>query len=298
MSDDPSPESTETAQAPEETPSAAESIDKIEDGEQLVEEAPSTSSRFKTALGHVGKILVYGALHIPLRVIAWGAGGLFSGFAAFLFPYFLTDLLTIPEPDYQGFVWFLLPIYVIAAAMLMGTAGFARGIGRVVIFAVIKQGVAKFIMEKILDKTFELARKSEKISNAMDSGEFMLENIPLGQAEDYLKKSTKSFLEGDDLENAAGEVKGMKAKVLRWVKNYIVGIIEKYLLAAVRAETDPGGISMAKVRELGLEFAEEKIEDFIVGIMNKKTLLMAAITLLIYSVAPISFAIWHWQVSA
>ncbi|MDF1667871.1 MAG: hypothetical protein P1V97_39405 [Planctomycetota bacterium] len=273
-------------------------IDQIDEESVASEDAAPTSSRFKQALGHLGKILVYGAVHIPVRMLGWGVGGFFSGVAGFFFPYVFTDCLVIPEPDYQALVWILLPVYMIAGAILMGMAGFARGIGRVVIYAVIEQGLAKFIMDKILNKTIEFARKSEKVSGAMDSGEFMLENIPLGKAEDYLKRSVRNFLDGDDLENAAGEVSGFKAKVLRWIKKYIASIIEKYLLAVVRAETDPGGICMKKVVDLGLEFAEEKIEDFIVGLMNKKTMLMAAATLLVYALAPISFAIWTYQVSS
>lgn len=273
-------------------------IDKIDEESVVAEASAPTSSRLKEALGHLGKILMHGAVHIPTRILGWGFLGLVSGVLGFFLPYFATSWLVIPEPDYQALVWILLPLYMFAGAALLGTAGFARGIGRVVIFAVVTQGLAKFIMEKILNKTVEFARKSESVSDAMDSGEFMLQNVPLGQAEDYLKRAVRNFMEGDDLENAAGEVSGMKARVLRWIKKYLAQIIEKYLLAVVRAETDPGGICMKKVVNLGFEFAEEKIEDFIVGLMNKKTMLMVAATTLVYALAPISFAIWTHQVSA
>jgi hypothetical protein len=263
------------------------------EGKKL-ETGPSDSSPLQKTSAQLGDLLKYAVMTLPARIIAWGLGGLISGIFAF-FGIYLTNLLTIPAADYQLWVWLLLPAYFVAGTILMGMAGFARGLGRIVIYAVIEQGLAKFVMKRILDKMIEYARSHETVNDAMDTGEEALENIPLGQAELYLKRSVSNFLEGDELESASGEHKGFQSKVLGWVKKYLCAIIEKYLLAIVRAETEAGGVSMSKVLDMGYEFAEDKIEHFIVGLMNKKTLLMAAMTIVSYALAPISIAIWTAQ---
>jgi hypothetical protein len=228
----------------------------------------------------LAKTLGRAAITILARIAFWGTAGALASTIAF-FVLLLAGAYEHPWPPWRYLVWLLLPVHFLAAAIAMGHAGLVRGIGRVVLDVAMDRGLVPYAIDRILDRMADLLSKSEALSGAYAAADVRLQTIPLQRFEDMLKRAIDGFVGSDDLE---GDARGLSRRILRSIKRFLSARIEKYLLAMVRAE--PGGISLARVRELAAERAAEAIRDAILGMMSKQTLLMAGLCTVLLMLPP------------
>ncbi|HYF51986.1 MAG TPA: hypothetical protein VEJ63_21435, partial [Planctomycetota bacterium] len=125
-------------------------------------------------------------------------------------------------------------VYVAVGAIVMGYAGFSRGLGLTVRTCCIETGMATYALEKMLDGILAGIEKSERASELVKRGEIMARDLPLQQWETLLKDSIANLLRQSKDEASASGIRGRLAGA---IKRFLYRRIEKYLLAIVRAET-------------------------------------------------------------
>jgi hypothetical protein len=228
-----------------------------------------------------------GLSRVVTRTLWWGGWGLVLGTAIFV-GLKLTGHLSFPWPDAEPWASILAGvIYIAGTAAALGYAGFWRGVGRFVIHLGVAEGWVLALVEGILDRLLGWLRRSRRMDAALDASALWAENLPLQQWEDGLKASVSAYL-GD--EEALGTTRGPHRRFLGFIRRLICRGIEKILLRIVRrevSESGGGGVSMERVREVGLAMSEELFTDGVQGAMNKQLLIVLALVSLAAATPPL-----------
>ncbi|MCC6644084.1 MAG: hypothetical protein IT374_00730 [Polyangiaceae bacterium] len=235
--------------------------------------------RLKDAARVVGRA----AATIAVRVAAWGALGAGLGlFAAGV--ELLSPLLDAPPSWWSLARLVVLVVYPVGGAVLFAHLGVARGIGRVLLFHAVDQGLVIEVLDRLLELAGRAAGRSARLSALADRAEVFAAELPLADAERALKQAGDEFVLGSDLEGG-----GAGRWVMRRLKRALVHAIERVTLRVVRAEE--GGVSLERVRRLALEQAEAGVRDAILSTMKKQLLLAAALLALLVATGPLLAAV-------
>ncbi|MCB9690307.1 MAG: hypothetical protein H6736_00690 [Alphaproteobacteria bacterium] len=222
-------------------------------------------------------MLAHSAARIVSRTLGWGATGL--GLSV------LMCLSWLAAGVYPGVWWgtaLLVVVTLIGITGGLGYVGWIRGLGRAGIYVGCERGMVTYLVGAILDRVTGLMRKSRRVSAALDAGEDKLANLPLQQWESWLTQGVDDYLGVDDPE-LGGAPPGMAGKVVVLFRGFLVGQVKRLLLAVVREEAaadgSGGGVSIARVREVGLELADEKVTELVEGVMQTHLLIGVAASL-------------------
>lgn len=230
---------------------------------------------------HGARLAGVAAHRITTRSLWWGTWGLLLGIATFGLVAWL-GWLQFPWPQAQLPILITLGIlYPVAGAGCWGHAGSWRGVSRFVITLGVDNGWVISLLSAMLDRMTAALRSSRRIDGLMDRGELWVGDLPLARWEELLKQASTAVI---------GETRPGSGRLMRWIRSLVVGQIEKIMLRIVRKEIEQGhggGVSMVKVREVGLGMAEEAFQDGIVGLMNKQLLAMTGLFVLIAALPPL-----------
>ncbi|MCO4744686.1 MAG: hypothetical protein KC912_07855 [Proteobacteria bacterium] len=230
---------------------------------------------------HGAALTAMGTGRVISRTLWWGWWGGVLGATVFTGLWML-GLLTFPWPDYQTPITVVLAVlYVGGGVAAWGYAGMWRGAGRFVIALGVDNGWVVSLLSAIFDKMVGMLRASQRVDAAMDKSEVWLGDLPLERWEALLSSAVAAVL---------GETTEGSTRIMRWIRRFVLKQIQRLLLTIVRkeiADGHGGGVSMARVREVGFERAAKEFKKAIQGLMNKQLLLMTAIYLGIGTLIPI-----------
>lgn len=222
-----------------------------------------------------GVVLVQSAWRILSRTATWAvSGGLFGGLVLVAW-----GLMGVYPSATWGTV-VLVMLTLVAGIGGFGYVGWIRGLGRAGIYVGCERGMVVYLVDRLLDQVLAVLQKSRRVTGAMESGSERLENLPLQQWEERLTGVVADYLGSDDPGLAGGV--GPIRRVVGWFRGFLVGRVKRYLLAIVRQEIrsdgSGGGVSVARVRQVGLEIGEEKVEELIEGFMQTHLLVALGAT--------------------
>lgn len=226
------------------------------------------------------KLVGHAAGTILLRVLAWGAVGVFVGvFAA-------VALLVSPALDAKVEWWgyaryATLLLYPVGGGLIFVHLGVARGVGRVVLHHAVDRGLVIDVLDRVLELASGVIARQPRLAALADRADVFAAELPLRDAELVLKRAGDEFVLGADLEEGGT---GPRRWVLRKIKRALVDKIETYTLRIVRAQE--GGVSLERLRRLALERAEAGVRDLVLGAMKKQLLLASGLLLLLVAVGP------------
>jgi hypothetical protein len=168
-----------------------------------------------------------------------------------------------------------------------------RAVGRGLDDLIKRHGLVKKLAEGTIAHARGLARLSR--GGAEDGGRVgaavaVLEDLPLEQAEAYIRKSIDGFL-GDERANRGF---GPRAFVLRRVRTRALRLTEKVLLTSFRRvakEDRGGGIDLGKVFEKIAEGVDGMAVGFVHGAVSKITAVVALV-LGVVTLGPLVYALW------
>jgi|GEM_PF-2070726 len=264
-------------------------------GPAVVDDSDARQGRRKKALASIGEVALYAGGTYVSRVAVWAFVGF--GLASVLLGVQLASGALDFEHDQR--VWIVVAIALVE--LVVGIAAFAfaghnRALGRIVIYVLVKKGIATYAAGRILQLTVDAVKKTNTGAKVADAGQSFVENLPLQQAEDALKNAVGRFTRDGELEE--GTQPGLGRRILRKVNAVLCARIETYLLAVFRKEATAsggGGISLAKVRDRALEPIDDVLTDVVEGAMRKQTLLMTAVVALVCLLPPV--VVWGLSVS-
>jgi hypothetical protein len=226
---------------------------------------PPSQGRPATFLAKVGTVAFTIVRHVPTRGISWGAFGLFIGILLSLLAR-LVDLAIYGEGGDEllwGWPWAIgLFVVPIAGTALFVMHGLHRGIARAALDLERRFGLVAYVVDRII-----------RMLEAKLGGP--ISNLPLAKFERLLKGVLDDYLVSDDMREGSG----LTGWVLRAAKRAIVRRVEKYLLAAYRAEERPdgtgGGVSLEKVRERASAELSTGLGRLVMAPLNKQLVLFA-----------------------
>lgn len=233
-------------------------------------------------------VLAASAVKIGSRTMSWALTGLALG-GLFVASWWVIGVL--PTVWWGALIWSVL---VVAAAVGgFGYVGWIRGLGRAGIYVGCERGMVPYLVGLLLDRVTGLARKSRRVSGALDKGESVLGNLPLHQWETWLTAGVEDYLGSDD------PVMGNEGNlVTRFFRRFLVARIQRYLLRIVRqeiaADGSGGGVSVQRVREVALVKCADMLEETVEGAMFTHLAIGLGVSLLVYAVpfALTYFAVW------
>lgn len=211
----------------------------------------------RSLLAKVGSALWIVARAVVTRALSWGASGLVLGL--FVGGASAADVLfTLDRGAAVLWFFFVVPILTpLAGAALFGMHGLHRGLARAALALEREHGLVRHVVERVLG-TLE-----ERLGDS-------LANVPLDRLEGALRDATTRYLGSDDMREGTG-VSGF---VLRRAKASVVRRIQKYTLAAFRAEKDEvgqgGGVSVAKVRDRVVRELGANLATIVMSPLNKQ----------------------------
>lgn len=242
-------------------------------------------------LKEAGVILARSAVKTVSRTLGWGATGLFVGVLMTL-SWWAAGVY--PEVTWQAALWIVLSIVGVTGGL--GYVGWMRGLGRAAIYVGCERGMVQYLVGALLDRVTALMRKSTRVSSAMEKSSTKLANLPLQQWEEWLTQVAEDYLGSDDPE--LGPPTGVYGRVTAVFRGFLVSRVRRYLLAIVRkeiaADGTGGGVSIARVRKVGLELCDEKVTDMVEGVMQTHLLIGLAATT-VWFILPFGlagFALW------
>lgn len=226
------------------------------------------------------KLVGHAASTISLRVLGWGALGAALGlFAAVVM--LVSPALSAPHEGWRYAKWLVLPFDVVCGVAIFAQLGVARGIARVVLHHAVDRGLVVTVLDRLLELCAERIGRDPRLGPMFEKVDVFAAELPLADYERVFKDAGARFLGGDDLEDGAG---GVRRWLQRKIKRALFERVEAYTLRIVRAE--PGGVSLARVRQLALDEVEGAVRQMILGTMKKHALIASALLLVAFAVGP------------
>jgi hypothetical protein len=267
------PEAPALAQSPADPNPALEA-------EELAPLAPSTREKITRFAVEGTRLLAVATGKITSRTVWWGVWGAVVGLLVFA-PLAWLGWLDVPwaQARIAMLVVFGL-LYPIAGAGCWGHAGFWRGVGRFALFVGVERGWVLTLLVAVLDRVMGVLRTSTRVGRALDAVEARAADLPLQRWEELLKDASARVIGEHTPENRG---------LMRWLRGWVIGRIEKYTLRIVRAEIEAGrggGVSMTRVREVALLQIEGRFQDGVVGLMNEQLLMMTGLFLALAALPP------------
>jgi hypothetical protein len=226
-------------------------------------------------MSKAGAVLGAVIKHVPTRGALWGAIGLVVGAAA-VAASFAIGLFVLDRGAMVLGYFVIVPIVIpFLGAALFFTHGLHRGAARAALELERKFGLVRYVVERVMALLIKHLGGS-------------LSNLPLQQVEVALKSALDQYVHSDDM----AEGSGLAAWVLRRGKLAIVRRVDKYLLAAYRAEQRPdgagGGVSLEKVGERVSAEMSQRLSEIVMSPLNKQLALFMAAYLLLAG------GWWYW----
>jgi hypothetical protein len=229
------------------------------------------SSLAQASLGAAGTVSV--------RMLGFGVLGAVLGTVGF-FAEWATGLLAHPWAPWRYLVFVLLLVNVVAGALLLGTAGMWRGIGRVAMDLVQKHGLARHIVERIFERAAVL------VAGAV-TPEALRAQMPLVELREKLREATAAYAGSDDVEKGA---RGLSRAILRRIKLWLCRKLEARFLeivGEVSADKHVAEVTLERVRERAVAEADGRVEDLLDGLRNKQAGIWVALFVALLALPPI-----------
>lgn len=238
------------------------------------------------------KLLGVATARITTRTLWWGGWGLVLGLGTWAGVWAL-GWLAVPWPAaHWPMIALFGVLYAVAGAGCWGHAGFWRGVGRFALAVGVERGWVVTLLAALLDRVTAGLRRSTRVDRVLTRAELFAEDLPLARWEELMKDAS-TWVMGEHIPDAN--------RLMRFLRGFVVGQIEKYTLRIVRKEVADGrggGVSMERVREVAFEHVEEMFTDGVVGLMNKQLLLMTGAFVGLAAIPPVAVALARWWVAS
>jgi hypothetical protein len=210
-----------------------------------------------TFLSAVGSVLLSVVKHVPTRGALWGVIGFFVGLVAVTISMVIGVLVLDRASMLLGYL-VAIPIAIpFLGAALFFVHGLHRGAARAALELERKFGLVRYVVDRVIGL---LARH---VGGPVS-------NLPLAEVERRLKAAVDEYLGSDDMREGSG----LGGWILRRAKRSIVRRIDRYLLAAYRAEERPdgsgGGVSLEKVGARVSHEMSTRLGEIVMSPLNKQ----------------------------
>jgi hypothetical protein len=220
----------------------------------MTQNAPPARTSF---LSVAGSVLISVVKHVPTRGVLWAVIGFFVGCVAVALSLVLGVLILDRGAMLLGYVLAIPAAIPFLGGALFFMHGLHRGAARAALELERKFGLVQYVVDRVMAL---LARHV---------GGFV-SNLPLAEVERRLKAAVDEYLGSDDMREGSG----LGGWILRRAKRSIAKRIDRYLLAAYRAEERPdgsgGGVSLEKVGARVSSEMSARLGEIVMSPLNKQ----------------------------
>jgi hypothetical protein len=242
--------------------------------------APRRSLR---EMGPITGAIVSSVATIASRALGLGAAGFVLGIVAF-FVEKGTGLLAYPSEHWGALVYGLLPVYMAAGAIGLGTAGMWRGIGRVAMNLVQQHKLCQRIVESVFERAAGLGEGG-------NTPEFLRKPLPIQKLRDLLSRAITAYATSDDDEQGLG---GFSRSIFRRLKLKVCLHVETKLIEIIGEETRDRStveLTLERLQELAEEKLDERVMDALDGARNQQALVWGGLFVAVLALPPIALAL-------
>ncbi|WP_375766403.1 hypothetical protein NR798_32570 [Archangium gephyra] len=237
------------------------------------------------ALRSVGSFSKAGAAAatVASRALGLGALGFVLGIVAFLIEK-VTGLLAHPAEYWGTLVYVLLPVYMAAGAIGLGTAGLWRGIGRVAMNLVKEHKICQRIVERVFERAAILAEGAS-------TPELLRKPLPIQKLRDVLSRAITAYATSDDDEEG---LKGFTRSIIRRLKLRVCLHVETKLIELIGEEARDRStveLTLERLQELAEEKLDERVMDALDGARNQQAMVWGGLFAAVVVLPPIALAL-------
>lgn len=253
---------------------------------------PSDTRRRAAAAGQRGSLRAMGpitgaiasaAATVGSRALGLGAAGFVLGIVAF-FVEKSTGLLEYPSEHWGVIVYGLLPVYMAAGAIGLGTAGLWRGIGRVAMNLVQQHKLCQRIVERVFERAASLA-------DGASTPEILHKPLPIEKLRKLLSQAITAYATSDDDETG---LKGFSRSIFRRLKLRVCLQMETKLIELIGEESRDRStveLTLDRLQEIAEEKLDERVMDALDGARNQQALVWGGLFAVVLALPPIALAL-------
>ncbi|MFY0530202.1 hypothetical protein ACN28I_45895 [Archangium gephyra] len=235
------------------------------------------------AMGPITGAIASAAATVGSRALGLGAAGFVLGIVAF-FVEKLTGLLEYPSEHWGVIVYGLLPVYMAAGAIGLGTAGLWRGIGRVAMNLVQQHKLCQRIVERVFERAASLA-------DGASTPDILHKPLPIQKLRELLSQAITAYATSDDDETG---LKGFSRSIFRRLKLRVCLQMETKLIELIGEEARDQStveLTLDRLQELAEEKLDERVMDALDGARNQQAFVWGGLFAAVLALPPIALAL-------